>query len=155
MFSNADTQQSVIAGAHWSQPHTSQSSLTHNLQQMDLCRRQRWCRKDYNFVLARGAARKAPRVRPAHVRGQTEHWFSCQKLISSSLRIDSSPHLGLYPALDRVSNPCSSTDPAHNLSDAFSQKFSKDATKVNGFDNLYAMEIDPSSSMQDMLESCA
>jgi arsenite-transporting ATPase len=43
-----------------------------------------------------------------------------------------------------------STDPAHNLSDAFNQKMGKEPTLIKNYTNLYGLELDPSNESENI-----
>jgi arsenite-transporting ATPase len=43
-----------------------------------------------------------------------------------------------------------STDPAHNLSDAFGQKMGRQPTLIKGYQNLYGLELDPEKDFNNI-----
>lgn len=58
--------------------------------------------------------------------------------------------LGVLLARHRESVLIISTDPAHNLSDAFDQQLGSTPTRINGVPNLYGMEIKPAVNMDNV-----
>jgi len=55
---------------------------------------------------------------------------------------------GLKCAREGLQTLVVSTDPAHSTSDVFDQQFSDDPASVEGYENLWAMELDPDAEVQ-------
>lgn len=59
---------------------------------------------------------------------------------------------GVYYADQGKNTLIVTTDPAANLSDVFEQEIGYKVTKINGLDNLFAMEIDPNKATEEYKE---